>query len=127
MLIGKNNYRLMDCAGIRCNLFLGFIPTSRVLIRSCKAREFLLQFSGYTRDRKCIRNPKQLSVADFRQLVCLLEGENLHPLSQMVRRMVEGRQRVAPEPYKEFLNELSRNSPVCGMLQVIYCHTWIII
>ena len=30
---------------------------------------------------------------------------------------------MAPGPYREFFNQLSRNSPVCGMLQVIITYS----
>lgn len=90
----------------------------RVLIRSQKARELLLQFSGYSRDRKRLRNPSQLTSADLQQLDRLLRAEDLSSFAEVIQRLVHENGRSSPEPYRLFLSELSRSSPICGLLQV---------
>ena len=117
--------------GFRKDLLVAFAnhpePTStisgshhadRIFIRSLFARDLLLRFSGYTRDRKRLCNPQQLTATEIRRLIRLLEGEQLDVFAKMIDRLGKGSERLAPEPYRAFLSELSRSTPVCGMLQV---------
>ena len=62
---------------------------------------------------------EELTATDVKQLERLLKDEQLDSLALMIRRLVqESRKRSAPDQYRLFLSELSRSSPVCGMLQV---------
>ena len=45
----------------------------RVLIKSKKARDLLLKYSGYRRDRKPIAHPQMVTIKEFNQLVKLLQ------------------------------------------------------
>ena len=49
----------------------------RILIRSPLARDSLLCFSDYTRDRKCLCNSQQLTAAEFRWLIHLWRENSL--------------------------------------------------
>ena len=90
------------------SIITGSHHADRVLLRSPDARNLLLHFSGYTRDRKRLHTPQQLSASDLRQLICLLEGEELDALAQMVKRLVrENKTRLASEPYRAFRTEYS--------------------
>ena len=73
---------------------------------------------GYTKNRKRLCNPQQLTTTEIRRLIRLLEGEQLDVFAKMIDRLGKGSERLAPEPYRAFLSELSRSTPVCGMLQV---------
>ena len=89
------------------------------MLKSRRSRELLLKYSGYTRDRKCIKNPKALSAAELKRLQALLKKEGALPLAELISHLSsESHQNLAPQPYQELLYELSLNTPVCGMLQV---------
>ena len=97
----------------------GSCHANRMMLKSRKSRELLLKYSGYSRDRKCMRNPKNLTPSEFKQLQSLLMKEGVSVLAQVISRLTsENQHRRAPQPYREFINELSLNTPVCGMLQV---------
>ncbi len=84
-----------------------------------KARVLLLKFTGVTRDRKKARNPKPLTEAEVRSLYSSLKKENLKCLVDLVSRLIlEAQTRSCPEPYREFLSEIARSSPACGLLQL---------
>jgi hypothetical protein len=83
----------------------------RVLLKSPRACELLLKYAGITRDRKKVQNPKQLtqmktcsSISSFVSLVELIN----HLTTQTGKC-------TCPEPYREFLSEISRNSPACSL------------
>ena len=89
------------------------------MLKSHRSRELLLKYSGYTRDRKCLKNPKVLSAAELKQLQALLKKKGALPLAELISRLSsESHQNLAPQPYQELLYELSLNTPVCGTLQV---------
>ena len=90
------------------------------MLKSRKSRELLLKYSSYSRDRKCIKNPKHLTPSEFRQPLSLLKKEAALPLAQQLinRLFSESHQRQAPQLYREILYELSLNTPVCGMIQI---------
>lgn len=90
----------------------------RVLLRSRRSRELLLKYSGYTKDRKRQQSPKELTTTEFRQLQKLLKEEGATTLTSLITRLVsESKCRSSPESFREFFSELSRNTPVCGLLQ----------
>ena len=91
----------------------------RVLIKMPKARELLLKFSGISRDRKRLQNPKPLSQRDFSCLQSDLVKDGLTSLANLVRRIrSEAPNNLCPESYRTFLSELASNSPVCGLVQL---------
>ena len=91
----------------------------QVLLKSRKSRELLLTYSGYTKDRKGQQSPTELTATEFRQLKKLLQDEGPKPLAELISRLSsESGCRSSPQPFREFLSELSHNSPVCGLLQV---------
>lgn len=48
-----------------------------------------------------------------------LVRDGLKSLSDLITRLSgESRKNLCPEPYKEFLSELARNTPMCGLLQL---------
>ena len=75
-----------------------------------------MTYSGYTKDRK---RPVELTAAKFRQMKKFLHEEGAKPLADLISRLSsESGCHTSPQPFREFLSELSRNSPVCGLLQV---------
>ena len=90
----------------------GSSRTDRVLLRSRKSGELLLKYSGYSRDRKCLRNPKCLTPSELKQLQLLLKKEGTEILAQVISRLEsENYNRWAPQSYREFFYELSLNTP----------------
>ena len=91
----------------------------RVLIKKARVMELLLKFSGMSRDRKRLQNPKPLTERDFTCLQNDLVKDGLKSLVNMVSRLrSEAPNNLCPESYRAFLSELARNSPVCGLLQL---------
>ena len=91
----------------------------RVLIKTAKARELLLKFSGVSRDRKRLQNQKPLTEKDFTCLQNDLVKDGLKSLANIVSRLrSEAPNNLCPESYRAFLSELARNSPVCGLIQL---------
>ena len=84
------------------------------MLKSRKSRELLLKYFGYSRDRKCLRNPKSLTPSEIKQLHSLLQKEGAVKLAQVINRLEsENHHRRAPQSYREFFYELSLNTPVC--------------
>ena len=70
--------------------------------------------SGYTKDRKCLQSPTELTATEFHQLK-KLQDEGAKPLADLISRLSsESGCRCSPQPFRKFLSKLSRNSPVCG-------------
>ena len=91
----------------------------RVLLKTVKSRELLLQYSGYTKDRKRLTLPKQLTFTQFTQMLKLLKGEGALSLTDVISRLYEETGKtIAPQAYREFLSELALNTPICGMIQI---------
>ena len=89
-----------------------------MLLKTRRSRALLLKYSGYTPDRKCLKSPSDLTLAEFRELKSLLHKEGASPLANLLERLwQETRKRTSPQVYREFLCELSKSTPVCGMLQ----------
>ena len=79
----------------------------------------MLKYSGYSRDRKCLHNPKSLTPSEIKQLQSLLRKEGAVKLAQVINPLEsENNHRRAPQSYREFLYELSLNTPVCGIQQI---------
>jgi len=65
-----------------------------VLLKTVKSRDLLLHYSGFTKDRK---NPKQLTMIQFRQMLKLMRDEGATILADIVNRLfIETGQRTAP-------------------------------
>ena len=78
----------------------------------------LLKYSGFTRDRKQIAQPKQLTTTEFRQLCQSLE-DGFNSLSALLKRLKEQTHKSqAPDEYRSFLAEVALYSPACGMIQI---------
>ena len=91
----------------------------RTLIKTKRARELLLQYSGYSKDRKRLGCPKELSRTEFRQLCTILKSDGFQQLSVVLQRLqAASTRRSAPAEYRAFLSEVARNSPACGLAQV---------
>jgi len=100
----------------------GSVHAERILVKTKKGRELLLKFSGYTKDRRCITQPQQLSTKEFHQLCQILCLDGFEALSQLIERIVkESGKLTASKPYRKFLAEIARNSPACGMIQIAGC------
>jgi hypothetical protein len=56
----------------------GSCHSDRVMLKSRKSRELLLKYSGYSRDRKCAKNPKNLTPSEFKQLIALFKKVHCH-------------------------------------------------
>ena len=77
----------------------GSSHTNRVLLKSCKSRALLLKYSGYSRDRKCIQNPKNLTASELQVLL----KKRASTLAQAIRHpSSETHHRQAPQPYREW-------------------------
>ena len=63
----------------------GSCHSDRVMLKTRKSRELLLKYSGYSRDRKCIRNPKHLTPSEFRQLLPADKKLSFFPSLPIVR------------------------------------------
>ena len=49
----------------------------------------------------------------------LLKGEGALSLTDVISRLYEETGKMtAPQGYREFLSELARNTPICGMIQI---------
>ena len=98
-------------------LIEGSTHTDRILLRSSQARNLLLEYSGFTKDRKVISRPKQLTLAEFNQL-CHSLKDGFHFLATLLRRLKQQTCKyLAPEEYRSFLAEVARSSPACGLIQ----------
>ncbi len=101
------------------DLIEGITHAERTLVTMPKARDLLLKFSGYSKDRKRLARPRELSHVEFRQLCQSLRKDGFRVLADLIERLeLESGRKVAPNPYREFLSELARNSPACGTVQV---------
>lgn len=97
----------------------GSSHASRVMLKSRESRQLLQKYSGYTRDRKYARNPKQLTSTEFERLQTLLTKEGASCLVELITRLSRcAHLHIAPLPYHELFFELSLNTPICGILQV---------
>ena len=89
-----------------------------MLLKTRRSRALLLKYSGYTHDRKCLKNSSDLTLTEFRELKSLLHKEGASPLADLLERLwQETRKCTSPQVYREFFCELSKSTPVCGMLQ----------
>lgn len=59
----------------------GSCYSDHVMLESNKSRELRLKYSGYSLNRKCTKNPKNLTSPEFKQLLALFEKGAL-PLAQ---------------------------------------------
>lgn len=100
------------------SLLKGSKHSDRVLIYLSKARELLLKFSGISRDRKKLQNCKSLTQRDLTCLHEALVKDRLKYIAESISRLrSEDQNNLCPEPYRNFISELARKSPVCGLLQ----------
>ncbi len=115
LLVAIDRANLLD----ECPTLAGTKHEERILIRSPKARELLLKFTGITRDRKMLHNPNPLTETEVKSLCSSHKNEQFKCLADLVSRVIsETRSRTCPEPYREFLSEIARSSPACGLLQL---------
>ena len=100
----------------------GSTHSDRVLIKSKKARDLLLKYSGYRRDRKPFTCPEMLTIKEFDQLIKLLRSDGFLALAQLLDTLEKKYHgRIAPQPYRKFFFEIARNSPACRMVQIVGC------
>lgn len=93
--------------------------SERVLLKTVKSRELLLQYSGYTKDRKCVKSPKHLTLPQFNSMMKLMRAEGAGALAGVIDQLYkETGTTVAPHAYREFFSELARNTAICGMIQI---------
>ena len=91
----------------------------RVFIRTVQGRRLLLQYSGYSKDRKKLTAPKLLTTSEFKSLVTIIQKDS-SALAKIIISFSKSIPYTAPASYAELLSELARNSPVCGSFQ--YCN-----
>ena len=97
----------------------GSCHRDRVLLRTPRSRELLLKYSGVTRDRKKPKSPKQLTQAELKSLCGCLHKDGFIGLEAFITRLNEETgMRTCPEEFRDFLSELARNSPACGLMQL---------
>ena len=64
-------------------------------------------------------NPKPLTATELASLKASLSKDWFQALADLVVRLCsEHNSRTCPEQYREFLSELARNTPVCGLIQI---------
>ncbi|XP_078659981.1 uncharacterized protein LOC144904724 [Branchiostoma floridae x Branchiostoma belcheri] len=97
----------------------------RVFIPVPQTRVLLSQYAGVNprqKKRGKALRPNALSPQQYRELVNSLSTvPHLSSLATLLQRLsCNGSNRMAPGPYKKFLSELAKNSPLCGMLQIAH-------
>ena len=97
----------------------GSMHNDRVFIRTVQGRRLLLQYSGYSKDRKKLTAPKPLTTNEFKSLVTIIQKDS-SALAKIIISFSKSIPYTAPASYAELLSELARNSPVCGSFQ--YCN-----
>ena len=91
----------------------------RVLLKSPWSHELLLRYAGITRDRKKVRSPKPLTQSEMKALCSSICKDGFNSLVSLINHLTtQTGKHTCPEPYREFLSEISRNSPACGLLQL---------
>ena len=64
-------------------------------------------------------NPKPLTATELASLKASLSKDGFQALADLVVQLCsEHNSRTCQEPYREFLSELARNTPVCGLIQI---------
>ena len=100
----------------------GSAHVDRVLIKSKRARDMLLKYSGYRRDRKPIACPQMVTIKEFDQLVKLLRSDGFSSLAQLLDKLEKNyHERTAPKPYRKFflkLQEIRQLVEWCKLLVV---------
>ena len=100
----------------------GSTHSDRVLIKSKKARDLLLKYSGYRRDRKPFTCPEMLTIKEFDQFIKLLRSDGFLALAQLLDTLEKKYHgRIAPQPYRKFFPKLQEiHQPVewCRLLVV---------
>ena len=90
--------------------------SERVLVSNARARSLLLKYAGISKDRKHISCPKQLSEAEFREL-CQLTRKDIPSLAAFIKSLRKEHDKKSPPQYRQFISELARCSPACGIFQ----------
>ena len=91
----------------------------RVLLKSPRFRELLLKYTGITRDRKKIRSPKPFTQSEMKTLCSNIHKDDFDSLVSLIDHLsTQTGKHTCLEPYREFLSEISRNSPACDLLQL---------
>ena len=89
-----------------------------VFVYSHKARTLLLQYSGYTKDHKHLKEPKELTMLEFKELHQFLTSD-FRTLSKLLNILrMATRKKCSPTEYRRSFSELARNSTACGIFQV---------
>ncbi len=65
----------------------GSAHSERTLVRTKRAREFLLKYSGYSKDRKRLARPQSLTLKEFSQLCKGLRTDGFVALAQLLERL----------------------------------------
>ena len=100
----------------------GSSHVDRVLIKTKKARDLLLQYSCFKRDRKPIVCPQKLTDVEFKQLTEILHSDGFIALEKLLLKIEdEHQEKLAPVLYRRFFSEIARNAPACGMVQIAGC------
>ena len=90
-------------------LIKGSAHSDRVLIKSKKARDLLLKYSGYRRDRKPFTCPEMLTIKEFDQLIKLLHSDGFLALAQLLDTLEKKYHgRIAPKPYRNFFRNCKK-------------------
>ena len=83
----------------------------RILISSVKAWSLLLKYSGYTKDRKCLKPHKELSRSEFREL-CHLTSSDFPSLSSFLTKLCSDTGKAkSPSEYREFFCRACQKQP----------------
>ena len=122
-MLGFRKDFLSSCPDSQPNATLPLLTGSkheeRILLRSTRSRSLLPRYAGITANRKKMLNPKPLTATELASLKASLSKDGFQALADLVVRLCsEHNSHTCPEPYREFLSELSRNTPVCGLIQI---------
>ena len=83
-------------------LLTGTKHEKRVLIKSSKCWDLLLRFTGITRDRKKLRNPKQLTHIELKSLCSSLRKDGFTCLADLIVRMTSESVELVPSHIGNF-------------------------
>ena len=78
----------------------------------------MLQYSGYSKDRKKLIAPKPLGTSEFKSLVTIVQKDS-SALAKIINSFSTYIPHITPVSFAELFCELAHNSPVCGSFQYL--------
>ena len=111
-------HHLSTLNGLSSPSIAGTDHQDRVLLKPPRSHEILLKYAGITRDRKKVQSSKPLTQSEMKTLCSSICKDGFESLVLLINHLTtQAGKHTCPEPYKEFLSEISRYSPACGLFQ----------